>query len=247
MQIFCAKRTAVNLKIVVLGRAYKVSRGLIQKFGPERVIDTPITEAGKAADMRVSVSFHESDRILCRIHWHCCGRDHGGAETDCRIHDLQFLHASHRPRHQQRCEDPLHVSWRYPLPDGLPWTQRSGCRCRSAALPVLRVLVRALPRLEGAPSSEKWVYPLACSVVTFTWWTQVVSPYDSEDCRGLLKAAIRDPDPVFTPSAACPSPTSLPMARKGAHNHSIPFIPRAYPPPARSSNILPRSLELARS
>jgi len=26
---------------------------------------------------------------------------------------------------------------------------------------------------------------------------KVVSPYDSEDCRGLLKAAIRDPDPVM--------------------------------------------------
>ncbi len=25
---------------------------------------------------------------------------------------------------------------------------------------------------------------------------QVLAPYDSEDCRGLLKAAIRDPDPV---------------------------------------------------
>ena len=26
--------------------------------------------------------------------------------------------------------------------------------------------------------------------------SQVISPYDSEDCKGLLKAAIRDPDPV---------------------------------------------------
>ncbi len=26
--------------------AYKVTKGLIQKYGPERVIDTPITEAG---------------------------------------------------------------------------------------------------------------------------------------------------------------------------------------------------------
>lgn len=25
---------------------------------------------------------------------------------------------------------------------------------------------------------------------------QVLAPYDSEDARGLLKAAIRDPDPV---------------------------------------------------
>ena len=25
---------------------------------------------------------------------------------------------------------------------------------------------------------------------------KVISPYDSEDCKGLLKAAVRDPDPV---------------------------------------------------
>ena len=30
----------------VANRAYKITRGLIQKYGPERVIDTPITEAG---------------------------------------------------------------------------------------------------------------------------------------------------------------------------------------------------------
>jgi pyruvate dehydrogenase E1 component beta subunit len=26
---------------------------------------------------------------------------------------------------------------------------------------------------------------------------QVLAPYDSEDARGLLKAAIRDPDPII--------------------------------------------------
>ena len=29
-----------------LSRAYKITKGLVQKYGPERVIDTPITEAG---------------------------------------------------------------------------------------------------------------------------------------------------------------------------------------------------------
>lgn len=28
------------------------------------------------------------------------------------------------------------------------------------------------------------------------WTWQVLAPYDAEDARGLLKAAIRDPDPV---------------------------------------------------
>lgn len=26
--------------------AYKVTKGLLEKFGPERIVDTPITEAG---------------------------------------------------------------------------------------------------------------------------------------------------------------------------------------------------------
>jgi pyruvate/2-oxoglutarate/acetoin dehydrogenase E1 component len=29
-----------------LSRSYKVTRGLLDRFGPKRVIDTPITEAG---------------------------------------------------------------------------------------------------------------------------------------------------------------------------------------------------------
>lgn len=32
--------------------------------------------------------------------------------------------------------------------------------------------------------------------ITYKFCLQVISPYNSEDARGLLKAAIRDPDPV---------------------------------------------------
>ncbi len=48
--------------------AYKVTQGLLQEFGPKRVIDTPITEHGFAG-------------IGCR-------RGHGRAETGHRVHDL---------------------------------------------------------------------------------------------------------------------------------------------------------------
>ena len=34
--------------------AYKVSKGLFQKYGPDRVIDTPITEMGAWAGAGVS-------------------------------------------------------------------------------------------------------------------------------------------------------------------------------------------------
>ena len=35
-----------------------------------------------------------------------------------------------------------------------------------------------------------------CRVHQRSSYFQVLSPYDAEDCKGLLKAAIRDPDPV---------------------------------------------------
>ena len=35
-----------------------------------------------------------------------------------------------------------------------------------------------------------------CRVHQRLSYFQVLSPYDAEDCKGLLKAAIRDPDPV---------------------------------------------------
>jgi pyruvate dehydrogenase E1 component beta subunit len=44
---------SADSKVLVLGEevgeyqgAYKITKGLLQKFGPERMLDTPITEAG---------------------------------------------------------------------------------------------------------------------------------------------------------------------------------------------------------
>jgi hypothetical protein len=53
--------------------AYKVTQGLLDEFGPKRVIDTPITE------------------YRLRRHWH--RRGHGRIAPDRRIHDLQLRDA----------------------------------------------------------------------------------------------------------------------------------------------------------
>lgn len=45
--------------------------------------------------------------------------------------------------------------------------------------------------MHRAPSTALSHDPRPCTLSA-----QVLSPYDSEDARGLLKAAIRDPDPV---------------------------------------------------
>ncbi len=69
--------------------AYKVTQGLLQEFGPKRVIDTPITEHGFAG------LGHR--------------RGAGRPKTDRRIHDLQFRHAGDGPIDQLGRQDALYV------------------------------------------------------------------------------------------------------------------------------------------
>ena len=56
--------------------AYKVSQGMLDEFGPERVIDTPIAELGFAG---IGVRGYER------------------AAADYRVYDLQLLVGGHRP------------------------------------------------------------------------------------------------------------------------------------------------------
>jgi pyruvate dehydrogenase E1 component beta subunit len=109
--------------------AYKISQGLLDEFGPKRVIDTPITEHGFTG--------MAGRRRLHR------------PEAHRRVHDLQLRHAGDRPDHQLRRQDALHVRRPARLPDHLPRRQRRGVARRRPAQPVLRELVRALPRPEG--------------------------------------------------------------------------------------------------
>jgi hypothetical protein len=60
--------------------AYKVTQGLLQEFGADRVIDTPITEHGFAGLGT--------------------GAALAGLKADRRVHDLQLRHAGDRPDHQ---------------------------------------------------------------------------------------------------------------------------------------------------
>ena len=109
--------------------AYKVTQGLLQEFGAERVIDTPITEHGFAGSRR--------------------RRRDGRPEADRRVHDLQLRHAGDRPDHQFGGEDALHVGRADGLLDRVPRTERRGRARRRAAQPGLFGLVLARSGAEG--------------------------------------------------------------------------------------------------
>lgn len=132
--------------------AYKITRGLLQKYGPKRVKDTPITEAGFTGIgigsamqglkpivefMTFNFSMQAIDQIInsaAKHHYMSAGQ----ISVPIVFRGANGAAAGVAAQHSQ-----CFAAW-------------------YSAVPGLKVL----------------------------------APYDSEDCRGLLKAAIRDPDPV---------------------------------------------------
>jgi len=133
--------------------AYKVSRGLLEEFGPRRVVDTPITEHGFA------------------------GLATGAAMTGLRpiVEFMTFNFAMQAIDHIiNSAAKTLYMSG-----------GQMGCSI------VFRGPNGAASRV-GAQHSQDYS----------SWYAQipglkVVAPYDAADAKGLLKAAIRDPNPVI--------------------------------------------------
>lgn len=146
-------------KVFVMGEevgdyqgAYKVTRGLIQKFGPERVIDTPITEAGftgmavgaSMAGLRPIVEFMTFNFSMQAI-------DH-------------VINSAAKINYMSAGDIPCPIVFRGP----------------------------------NGPAAGVAAQHSQCFA---SWYghcpgLHVIAPYDSEDARGLLKAAIRDNNPV---------------------------------------------------
>jgi len=133
--------------------AYKISKGLYTKFGAERIVDTPITEAGFTGIacgaalmglkpivefMTMNFSLQAIDHIVnscAKLHYMSGGELSGGSIV---FRGLNGPAAAVAAQHSQ-----CFASYYSNIP----------------------------------------------GLVT-------VSPYDAEDCKGLLKASIRDPNPV---------------------------------------------------
>ena len=132
--------------------AYKVSRGLLEEFGPKRVIDTPITEYGFA------------------------GLGVGTAMAGLKpiVEFMTFNFAMQAIDHI--------------INSAAKTLYMSGGQIRASI--VFRGPNGAAARV-GAQHSQDYA----------AWYghvpgLKVIAPYDAADAKGLLKAAIRDPNPV---------------------------------------------------
>lgn len=132
--------------------AYKISRGLFQKYGADRIVDTPITEMGFA-----------------------------GLATGAAFAGLRPI-----------CE---FMTWNFSL-QAIDHVVNSAAKTYYMSGGKINV-----PIVFRGPNGAANGVAAQHSQCFAAWYSsvpglKVLSPYDAEDARGLLKAAIRDPNPV---------------------------------------------------
>ncbi|CAG8503262.1 2565_t:CDS:2 [Acaulospora colombiana] len=132
--------------------AYKVSKGLLDKFGPKRVIDTPITEAGFAG-LAVGAAL-------------------SGLRPICEFMTFNFSMQAI---------------------DHLVNSAAKVCYMSGGTVECPIVFRGPNGYAIGVAAQHSQDYAAWYGAIP---GLKVVSPWDSEDAKGLLKAAIRDPNPV---------------------------------------------------
>jgi pyruvate dehydrogenase E1 component beta subunit len=133
--------------------AYKVTKGLYQKYGEKRVIDTPITEAGFTG-MAVGASFHNLKPVVEFMTWNFA----------LQAID-QIVNSAAKQFYMSGGNLACPIVFRGP----------NGYSAGTAA--------------QHSQCFAAWYGSVP--------GLKVVSPYSSEDAKGLMKAAIRDPNPVL--------------------------------------------------
>ncbi|RMZ78817.1 hypothetical protein DV738_g3615, partial [Chaetothyriales sp. CBS 135597] len=146
-------------KVFILGEevaeyngAYKVTKGLLDKFGPKRVIDTPITESGFAG-LAIGAA-------LAGLHPVCEFMTFNFAMQAID----QIINSAAKTHYMSGGIQPCNIVFRGP---------------------------NGFAAGVGAQHSQDYA----------AWYgsipgLKVVAPWSAEDAKGLLKAAIRDPNPV---------------------------------------------------
>jgi pyruvate dehydrogenase E1 component beta subunit len=133
--------------------AYKVSQGLLDEFGPDRVIDTPITEQGFAG-LGVGAAFGGLRPIVEFMTWNFA----------MQAMD-QIINSAAKTRYMSGGQMSCPIVFRGP----------NGAASRVAA--------------QHSQDYTSWYAHVP--------GLKVVAPYSGGDAKGLLKAAIRDPNPVI--------------------------------------------------
>jgi len=133
--------------------AYKVSQGLLQEFGAERVIDTPITEHGFTG-LGIGAAFDGLKPIVEFMTWNFA----------MQAMD-QIINSAAKTRYMSGGQMSCPIVFRGP----------NGAAARVAA--------------QHSQDYSAWYASVP--------GMKVVAPYFAADAKGLLKAAIRDPNPVI--------------------------------------------------
>lgn len=154
-----AEELEQNDKVFILGEevaqyngAYKVTKGLLDRFGPKRVIDTPITESG-----------------FCGL---AVGAALAGLHPVCEFMTFNFamqaidqvINSAAKTHYMSGGTQPCNIVFRGPngFAQGVAAQHSQDYSAWYGSIPGLKV----------------------------------VCPWSAEDAKGLLKAAIRDPNPV---------------------------------------------------
>jgi pyruvate dehydrogenase E1 component beta subunit len=133
--------------------AYKVSRGLLEEFGPQRVVDTPITEHGFAG-LGVGAAMAGLKPIVEFMTWNFAMQ-----AID------QIINSAAKTLYMSGGQIKSSVVFRGP----------NGAAARVAA--------------QHSQDYSSWYSHVPGLIV--------IAPYDAADAKGLLKAAIRSPNPVI--------------------------------------------------
>lgn len=163
--------------------AYKVSRGLLDRFGERRVIDTPITEMGFTG-LAVGAALHGLKPVLefMTFNFAMQAIDH-------------IINSAAKTYYMSGGIQPCNITFRGPngAAAGVA-TQHSQCYAAwYGSIPGLKVL----------------------------------SPYSAEDYKGLIKASIRDPNPVVFLENEIAYGESFPMSEEALSSDFVLPIGKA--------------------
>jgi len=164
--------------------AYKISKGLIQKFGKERVIDTPITEAGFTG-IGIGAAFAGTRPIVEYMTWNFAMQ-----AID------SIVNSAAKSRYMSGGKISCPITFRGP---------------------------NGPPQAVGAQHSQCYA----------AWYSsipglKVVTPFNCNDAKGLLKASIRDDDPVIFLESEIAYNYSFPLSEEAASPDYVLPIGKAH-------------------